>query len=88
MIAGAFDDTEMSVADGEQQTRAGFQKMVAANRVFACCRICESVKFHYETRKTPFRTMQEAVPAMAAVQAANIGSGDFIEALRQHRNPH
>jgi hypothetical protein len=83
MIAGAFDDAKQSVANAEAETRVAFQQMVTSGATRACCRICDSVKFHYESGRTPYATMEEAIPFLAKAQADNIASGDFIEALRK-----
>lgn len=36
------------------------------------CGICGSENWHYEVGATPFRTMQEAAPALIVSEAANI----------------
>lgn len=83
MIAAAFDDAVLPPAKAEEDTRIGFESMVAADPKNRRCRVCLSEKFHYETRQTPFKTMEEAIPALARTQAANIASGDMIEAIRK-----
>jgi shikimate kinase len=86
MIAGAFDDAVMSVAEAEAQTRAGFEHMVASGMTEARCRVCRSEVFHYESGRTAFQTMQEAMPALAQSQAQNVASGDYLEALRKSQH--
>jgi hypothetical protein len=81
MIAGAFDDAEMTPVAGEQQVREQFEEMVRTGACLPRCRICGSETFHYETARTRFNSMAEADPVLMDVEAANIAAGDILQSF-------
>ncbi|HEV8364579.1 MAG TPA: hypothetical protein VGQ52_13775 [Gemmatimonadaceae bacterium] len=81
IIAGAFDDASITVAEGARDTEEMLTQMVALKLANPWCRICRSGKFHYETGRTPFTSMDEAGPALLTMEALNIGAGDLLEKI-------
>ena len=82
MVGGGFDDAKCSVEQGQQATREGWAQMIASG-ITPRCRICGSEAFHTHTGRVRWATIEEAMPYLQMIQAANLRSGDLWEAAAE-----
>jgi hypothetical protein len=79
IMATAWDDTKTNKESAEHDLRNALTQLVLDRVINNHCRICKSKKWHYESGRTRWRTMEEAKAPIEALQAANIASGDILE---------
>lgn len=80
LMAGAWDDTEVTREQGIRETREQIASMMQSGDLNRC-RICHSTKFHYESGRTKWQTMEEAAGPLAESEALQRGSGDLMEQM-------
>jgi hypothetical protein len=78
MMAGAWNDAEMAREQGIRKTRETITGMIERGLIDSRCPICQSSKFHYETARTKWQTLEEATAALAASEAMQRGTGDLL----------
>lgn len=77
ILAGAYERGNGSFLECCDALEA----MVGPNGAFKRqCMLCGSRDLHFEETELPFRTMQEAMPHLLTVQAANIASRRQLDA--------
>lgn len=76
IVAGAFDDAAVPVARGARETEEMLTQMAQLGNPW--CSVCRSTRFHYETGRTPFASLDEVQPVLM-VQA--LTPGDLLERI-------
>lgn len=83
IMAAAFDDRETAPAQGEKELRQAVEKLIEDGAINGYCHICESAQLTYETRRTIFTTLEQALPVLAMLAAAEIATRAKIDAERE-----
>jgi hypothetical protein len=86
IYAVAYDVEEMPDDVALAMFQLQFDKWVDEKVLNRECGICKSTKLEYETRRTKYKTIAEAEPALKAAEAANIESRKLIDAQKANRN--
>lgn len=83
IMAAAFDDQQAEPKEGERELREALESAFQKGEINRYCHICESAQLSYETRRTPFVSMQEALPVLRIWEAAQIAIRAKIDTERK-----
>lgn len=81
IMAAVFDENDRAPKDGNTALKEEIEKLIGEGSINPWCGICYSRVFTYETRRTRFASMEEAVPEVLATQMENIKAGELLGEL-------
>lgn len=83
ILAAAEEFDTAEEAEGLRKVLEGMFDQIAAERPsISRCALCQSTDFHIELGRTPFRTMEEAKPALFAEEAKQHLTQMFLKSVR------
>jgi hypothetical protein len=85
IFATCYDPKEMPDDVAMATMQATIEEWLAKKIINPWCGICGGKKWHYETRRTRFTTMEEALPVMKQLETANRVSREIIDGERKAR---
>ena len=83
IFATAYDPADMPDDVALATTQATIEGWLARQVILPTCGICGSSSWHYEQRRTRFRTMEEANVELRKLETANRVSREMIDAIRR-----
>jgi hypothetical protein len=79
--------TACTCLDDVREAQAALKQVIAGllaqGTINPWCGLCQSRDWHYEVARTPWRTMEDAHPTMAALEQANL---ETARMLRRSQN--
>jgi hypothetical protein len=83
ILAVAWDDAQMAPEDAQREFELKVELLHTTGVLRRRCEICvQDVPLHFEDSITRFRTMVEAAPHLAAEQAKQFATRQFLKAGR------
>jgi hypothetical protein len=87
IFATCYDPKEMPDDVAMATMQATVEEWLAKKIINPWCGICGSrAAWHYETRRTRFTTMEQALPEMKELETANRVSRALIDQLKASKN--
>lgn len=87
IMAAAFEEKDRAPNEGNSVLRQELEKLFAQGELNPWCGICYSKDLTYETRRTRFATMEEAMPVLHETEINSIATGMEFGEINGPRSP-
>jgi hypothetical protein len=86
VLAAAYDDAETKKEEALQTFESMVLVATDGGGINPWCGICHSRDLHFEDGVTPFKTMEEAKPALEQTERDQLASRALIDEVRASQN--
>ena len=79
VVASPWDDTAYTLAQMERDIQATIDGLCAKGVMNPVCNLCTATTFHFETKKLPFKTVEEAMPLLQEIEMLQVLAGELYK---------
>src|SRR5215831_19908498 len=81
-LAGEYESLEAATAQLSEWLEAAKQKLLESRNLDPWCGLCKSRDWHIEVGTTPFRSMEEARPALKQAERDQQATATYLKSTR------